>query len=331
MKSFKPALMSAVLILWLTTPESATAEDSHSDAVTIEFESEVFAKRGQGVVTQNDFDVFLARIPQHHRAAYLADPRRIAEVLDSLLPPRQLAAEARDRASEVLDDPLFQGQLYQAAIVQIAERYMTDLWEQERLEDYTDQARELYLVRKDLLRLPQKADFTHVLIRSQGVRGELEAMKTIIGIYEQLAEGRTLADLAAEYSEDPEMKQNSGRYEGAAVTALDPAVATAIRELEAGQISQPFKSEFGWHVLELHKRYRPEIENFDQVRERAIEVAESRHKASVRERILRRLNLQETEFASDAVQSLLERYEVTEQDLEKLKSDIRARLGRQQQ
>lgn len=321
-----PALAGAVLLA-STLGSGAVIAETVSDRIEIERESELFLRRGEGAVTQLDLDVYLARMPQHHRAAFISSPERIGNVLEELITPRQLAAEARREAPGVVADPLFQAQMYQAAVVQIAERYMTHIWTQERLDDYGSQARELYLVRKDLLRLPQQADFTHVLIRSAGTRGELDAMKSIFNLYELLAEGRPLSELAADYSEDPQAENNSGRYEGVDINSLDEAVAEMVRELPPGEISQPFRSELGWHIVELHQRYRPEIESFDQVRERALEIAEQRHRSAVSERILRRLSQQENEFQPGAVEALMKRYEASEQDLEKLKSDIASRLG----
>lgn len=312
-------------------PVYGHAAETHEDSIQIERNSEVFMRRGDGVVTQLDFDVFLSRMPPHHRPAFVSSPDNISDALNQLMTPRQLAAEAREKAPEIVEDPLLQGQMYQAAIVQIAERYMTHIWEQERLDDYADQAREIFLVRKDLLRQPLHADFTHVLVRSGGTRGELDAMKSIINVYELIAEGRSLSDLATEYSEDPQAKNNAGRYAEVEISTLDPAVASMIRQLQPGQISQPFRSEFGWHILQLNRSWRPEVENFEQVREQALEVAEQRHKTQVRERILRRFNLKENEFAPGAVEALTSRYKASDQDMEKLKADIRARLGQQEQ
>lgn len=318
------------MIFWPAFPEIVEAQESHSDSITVEVESDAFMRRGDGVVTQLDFDVYLSRMPPHHRPAFVSSPDNISSALNELITPRQLAAEAREQAPEVVNDPLLQGQMYQAAIVQIAERYMTHIWEEERLDDYTDQAREVYLVRKDLLRPPLHADFTHVLINSGTVRGELDAMKSIINIYDLISEGRTVEDLAAEYSEDRQAGENSGRYEDVEVSTLDSAVAGMVQQLEPGQISQPFRSEFGWHILKLNNRWRPEIGSFDQVREKALELAEQRHKTQVRERVLRRINLKENEFEPGAVEDLTGRYKASEQDLEKLKSDIRTRLGQPQ-
>lgn len=327
---FGPAAISVAAVLTVFAAD-ADVQQTYEDSIEIHSDSEVFMRRGDGVVTQTDFDVYLSQMPPHHRPAFVSSPDNISAALNELMTPRQLAAEAREKAPEVVNDPLLQGQMYQAAIVQIAERYMTHIWEQERLEDYTDQARELFLVRKDLLRQQLHTDFTHVLVRSGSARGELDAMKSIINVYDLIAEGRTVAELAAEYSEDPQAGQNSGRYEDVEVSTLDPAVAAMVQQLQPGQISQPFRSEFGWHILELNNRWRPEVESFDQVRDQALELAEQRHKTQVRERILRRFNLKENEFEPGAVEALTSRYEASEQDMEKLKSDIRARLGQQQQ
>tara|TARA_Y100001933_G_scaffold258218_1_gene305869 strand:+ start:1781 stop:2779 length:999 start_codon:yes stop_codon:yes gene_type:complete len=330
---FKYALgaLAVGLTAGVISPAPVIGQETHTDRIEIERESDVFMRRGDGVVTQLDFDVYLSQMPPHHRPAFVSSPDNISDALNQLMTPRQLAAEAREKAPEVVNDPLLQGQMYQAAIVQIAERYMTHIWEQERLDDYTDQAREIFLVRKDLLRQPLRADFTHVLIRSGGSRGELDAMKSIINVYDLLAEGRTVENLAAEYSEDPQAESNSGRYEDVEVSTLDPAVSEMVQQLQPGQISQPFRSEFGWHILKLNDQWRPEVESFDQVRDQALNVAEQRHKTQVRERILRRFNLKENEFEPGAVEALTSRYKASEQDLEKLKADIRKRLGQQEQ
>lgn len=328
---FGPYLISAALILPLTCPDLSVAQTTHSDSIDINLESEVFMRRGGGVVTQLDLDVFLSRMPSHHQPAFVSDPNNISGALNELITPRQIAAEARKVTPSVVSDPLLQGQMYQAAVVQIAERYMTHVWEQARLDDYTEQAREIFLVRKDLLRQPVQADFTHVLIRGGSARGELDAMKIIINVYDMLAEGHTVEELAAEYSEDPQVETNSGRYNDVEVSTLDPAVASMINELQSGQISQPFRSEFGWHILKLNRRWRPEVDDFDQVREQALQVAERRHQNQVRERILRQFNAKENEFEPGAVEALTLRYKASEQDLEKLKADVRARLGHPQQ
>lgn len=304
----------------------ATAQELHARSLSAETKSPPIVTRGAGIVTQLDFDVFMQRIPENQRPAFVSDPDRIGEALTSLMLPRQLANRAMQTYGEAVSDPIFQARMQQALIVLLAERYMEQSWNERKLDDYEAQARELYMVRKDLLRKPLHADFTHVLVRAGSVRSELDAMRSIINVYELLDDDVALPDLAVEYSEDPNVGENRGRYEAAVIDELDSAVAESVRTLEPGQISQPFRSELGWHIVELHDRYRPELGTFEQERDRAIEIARNRHRQQVRERILQEANQVEAEYAPNAIEDLLERYEPTTSDLEQLERDIRGML-----
>lgn len=297
----------------------------HSATVTIHSESEVFAVRGEAVVTQADFDVFLQRLPAHHRPEYLADPERIGQALDRLMLPRQLAQKAK--RADWVEDPLVQAQLLQMVTVFLADEYLERHWQEVRLDDYSQQALELYLTRPDLIRPTRKVDFTHVLIRSGAERGDLDAMRAILAIYDELQEGAGLSELAVRYSEDPSVTENQGRFEGVAISALEERVGHMAQFLDPGQISEPFRSSFGWHVLELHARYRPEVGSFEDVRERALEVAERRHRTAWREALLASLNTLDIEIAEGAVAKLLDRYPATEEDVAELSRDVLRRMG----
>lgn len=322
----RPLFMLLIVVLSsLTFLTPAHAGELHSSTMTIELQSEVFARRGDGVVTQADMDVFLHRLPRHHRPEYLADPERIGEALERLMLPRQIAARAR--AEGFMDSPERQNQMLQLLTVFLADEYMESSWQEVRLDDYSQQARELYLTRKDLLRLPRKVDFTHILIRSGTERGDLAAMRSILAIYDELQEGAELSELAEQYSEDPSVSENGGRFEGVDLASLDEAVRQIAQVLQPGQISEPFRSSFGWHVLELHDRYRPEIESYGQVEKRALELAESRHRDQWRERFMSSLGTQDVEFAPGAVAQLLDRYQPSDEDIDALSRDVRRRMG----
>lgn len=316
-------LFRKLIIFGAVAFETVLAQGLHERELATETSSAPIVTRGAGTVTQLDMDVFLQRVPPHRRAAFLSDPDRIAEALTSLMLPRQLASRALSELPEFVGEPLFQARMQQALIVLLAERYMEHAWETQQLDDYEDQARELYLVRKDLLRKPVHADFTHILVRAGSVRSELDAMRSILNVYERLGDGAQLSELAAEYSEDPNVSENGGRYDGAALEDLDPAVADMLRQLEPGRISQPFRSEAGWHIVELHDRYRPELGSFEEERARAVEIARNRHRNRIRERILQEFNQVPAEYAPGAIDELLARYRPEGSDLEQLEAEIR--------
>lgn len=65
----------------------------------------------------------------------------------------------------------------------------------------------------------------------------------------------TFESLAKRYSEDPGSKDRGGQYQvNRADKTWDPAFMSAVFRLKEGQISAPFKSKFGYHIVQLVER-----------------------------------------------------------------------------
>jgi peptidyl-prolyl cis-trans isomerase SurA len=65
----------------------------------------------------------------------------------------------------------------------------------------------------------------------------------------------TFESLAKRYSEDPGSKDRGGQYQVSRVDkSWDPAFINAAFRLKDGQISNPFKSKFGYHIVQLVER-----------------------------------------------------------------------------
>lgn len=65
----------------------------------------------------------------------------------------------------------------------------------------------------------------------------------------------TFESLAKRYSEDPGSKDRGGQYQINRVDKTwDPAFVAAAFRLKEGQISNPFKSKFGYHIVQLIER-----------------------------------------------------------------------------
>ena len=65
----------------------------------------------------------------------------------------------------------------------------------------------------------------------------------------------TFEMLAKRYSEDPGSKDRGGQYQiNRADKTWDPAFVAAAFRLKEGQISNPFKSKFGYHIVQLVER-----------------------------------------------------------------------------
>jgi peptidyl-prolyl cis-trans isomerase SurA len=68
------------------------------------------------------------------------------------------------------------------------------------------------------------------------------------------AGGEKFAKVAAEVSDDPRSAQNGGDLGFFTRGTLDRALEETVFALKVGEISQPVRSPFGWHVIELMER-----------------------------------------------------------------------------
>ena len=76
-------------------------------------ESEVLARRGQGVVTQTDFAARVKKIPAEDRIPTLRDKNRVRDLINTLLLRSQLVSDARDSGLD--KDPMVMTQMKLAA------------------------------------------------------------------------------------------------------------------------------------------------------------------------------------------------------------------------
>ena len=66
-------------------------------------EPDILAKRGKGIVSQDEFAARAAQIPEKHRLQVLRDRNRFRDTLNNLLLSSQLAADAREAERRTSD------------------------------------------------------------------------------------------------------------------------------------------------------------------------------------------------------------------------------------
>ncbi len=103
---------------------------------------------------------------------------------------------------------------------------------------------------------------SHILIRDKSDIGR-EKLDAVI---EALDSGRDFEELAREFSEDTSSEQGGdlGWLPRGQTVAKFEKVAFS---LELDQISDPFETQFGWHIVRLHERQDARTQSLEEVNE----------------------------------------------------------------
>jgi len=106
----------------------------------------------------------------------------------------------------------------------------------------------------------------HILFRTPAGDDKVKA------VIARLKKGEDFAKVAGEVTEDPSGKANGGDLGYFTKDQMVPEFAEAAFKLDAGQISDPVKTQFGWHVIKVEDKrakqppkfedVKPQIENF---------------------------------------------------------------------
>ena len=94
-----------------------------------------------------------------------------------------------------------------------------------------------------------QTNVSHILIRPSEILTMAEAKVQADDVHQLLQDGGDFAELAKEYSEDPGSALNGGALGWSTPDQFVPEFAEVMASAEIGQISEPFQSEFGWHIL----------------------------------------------------------------------------------
>ena len=122
--------------------------------------------------------------------------------------------------------------------------------------------------------LPDMIRASHI-VRYPKVRPEAEeeALEIVSAIRDSITTGTsTLENLAMRFSDDPGSASLGGRYEEMVLGDLVPEFAAVASRIPIGELSEPFKSPFGYHVLRVDSRRGESIDfshiliNIDQSR-----------------------------------------------------------------
>jgi len=112
---------------------------------------------------------------------------------------------------------------------------------------------------KEIANLSEQRRAAHILIEVNDKTTEAQAKAKIEEVQARLAKGEKFEALAKEFSQDPGSANNGGDLGYAGPGVYDPAFEKALYSLSKDQVSEPVRTDFGFHLIKLLGVEAPEV------------------------------------------------------------------------
>ena len=121
--------------------------------------------------------------------------------------------------------------------------------------------RQYYAGQVNTMKPEEEVRARHILVESRERARE---------VFEKIAHGSDFAQMAKEYSKDPGSKDQGGELGFFGRGQMVPQFEEAAFKLKQGEVSQPFESQFGWHIVRVDDRRQRPVPPFEAVKDRVV-------------------------------------------------------------
>ncbi len=101
----------------------------------------------------------------------------------------------------------------------------------------------------------------HILVKPSEIMTDEQARTLVASLRARALAGEDFADLARQYSEDIGSAQEGGDLGWTSPGQMVPAFETAMADTAVDQISEPVKSQFGWHIVKVEGRREQDMKD----------------------------------------------------------------------
>ena len=142
-----------------------------------------------------------------------------------------------------------------------------------------EELRALFDADRDSFVTPEKRDVSHILVSvpaDAGTDAGEEARARAAGLRDRVAAGESFEDLAREHSDDPGSATSGGSLGFIERGIMDPAFEEAAFALAPDRVSDPVRSNFGWHLIKVNSVQEAHETTFEEVRDQVLARYQSR-------------------------------------------------------
>lgn len=186
------------------------------------------------------------------RLAQLPDERKRDELVNFLV-DLKLGAKAAAGA-KIAETPEFASRLGYMRDKLLLDEYIS----REAKKAVTpDAAKKLFDDTVKTMTPEEEVHARHILVEDEAKAKDVAA---------RLKKGEDFAKVAAELSKDPGSGKEGGDLGWFTKERMVPEFAEAAFKLQKGQVSDPVKSQFGWHVIKLEDKRTKPLPKFEEVK-----------------------------------------------------------------
>ncbi|WP_299837152.1 peptidylprolyl isomerase [uncultured Tenacibaculum sp.] len=163
----------------------------------------------------------------------------------------------------------------------------------------------------DKRKSPGDFEAAHILVRDNSIVGKTK----IDSLYQKINAGESFEGIAEKYSEDKGSAKNGGKLprfgSGRMVLPFEQAVMALDKP---GAVSEPFKTQFGWHIVKLIKKYP--VKPFEDIKEELQRKIRSSNRGNLStKRLIDNLTKEyQPKVTKDLIQKVSEGKALTKQD-----------------
>jgi peptidyl-prolyl cis-trans isomerase C len=224
-------------------------------AATVSAEDKTVATINGKAIT--DADIAIAESEIGADMGTLPPAQKRMSLLEFLI-DNQLFAEAAEA------EKLGQGPEFEQRLAYLKRRALRELYFERIIKASVSDAdaRKLYDEQVAKLKPEEEVSARHILVETEEKAKELK---------EKIKAGGDFAAIAKENSKDPGSKDDGGNLGYFGHGQMVPQFEEVVFKLQKGDVSDPVKTEFGWHLIKIEDRRFKQPPAFDIVKDRIIQ------------------------------------------------------------
>ena len=223
--------------------------------------AELLTDQQDNQISDVNLEILLERAPVSAQKKLLKNKKQLKVQLERLYLRKVMAEMA---INEGLDKQGLNAERLQAIRENSLYLLKLDALRSSNKKDYSKYAKQIYLVNKADYPVEARVDAAHILISNKEL-SDAEALEKAKTIRQQLMQGANFSELAVKESDDKSVENNQGEMGVFVHRKMVKPFSDAAFSMQAGEISEPVKTRYGYHIIKLNKKFPAGVKPFDQV------------------------------------------------------------------